>query len=136
MPSANARWYKIGEALLVLSQGDITQWSGDALVNAGWQAVDHTPVKASLRVQHMQYLVLSTSSVCLQQMSVCWVEVVSMEVGRNQQANVHAEQPCIQQQQIGVDVDHPGHCNHQEETNSQLAMASAPCASVLFLLCA
>eukprot|EP00882_Tetradesmus_deserticola_P014386 GHRQ01015298.1.p1 GENE.GHRQ01015298.1~~GHRQ01015298.1.p1 ORF type:complete len:249 (+),score=98.63 GHRQ01015298.1:310-1056(+) len=34
MPSANARWYKVGEALLVLSQGDITQWSGDALVNA------------------------------------------------------------------------------------------------------
>lgn len=37
MPSANARWYKIGDALLVLSQGDITQWSGDALVNAGLQ---------------------------------------------------------------------------------------------------
>jgi hypothetical protein len=35
MPSANARWYKVGDALLVLSQGDITQWSGDALVNAG-----------------------------------------------------------------------------------------------------
>lgn len=35
MPSANARWYKIGDALLVLSQGDITQWSGDAIVNAG-----------------------------------------------------------------------------------------------------
>eukprot|EP00878_Enallax_costatus_P009036 GHUV01009448.1.p1 GENE.GHUV01009448.1~~GHUV01009448.1.p1 ORF type:complete len:309 (+),score=83.54 GHUV01009448.1:300-1226(+) len=34
MPSANARWYKIGDALLVVSQGDITQWSGDALVNA------------------------------------------------------------------------------------------------------
>ncbi|WIA30970.1 hypothetical protein OEZ86_001018 [Tetradesmus obliquus] len=34
MPSANARWYKVGDALLVLSQGDITQWSGDALVNA------------------------------------------------------------------------------------------------------
>jgi hypothetical protein len=35
MPSANARWYKVGDALLVLSQGDITAWSGDALVNAG-----------------------------------------------------------------------------------------------------
>jgi hypothetical protein len=35
MPSANARWYKVGDALVVLSQGDITQWSGDALVNAG-----------------------------------------------------------------------------------------------------
>jgi hypothetical protein len=35
MPSANARWYKVGDALLVLSQGDITQWSGDAIVNAG-----------------------------------------------------------------------------------------------------
>lgn len=35
MPSANARWYKVGDALLVLSEGDITQWSGDALVNAG-----------------------------------------------------------------------------------------------------
>eukprot|EP00879_Flechtneria_rotunda_P006495 GHRR01006825.1.p1 GENE.GHRR01006825.1~~GHRR01006825.1.p1 ORF type:complete len:308 (+),score=118.70 GHRR01006825.1:274-1197(+) len=34
MPSANARWYRLGEALLVLSQGDITTWSGDALVNA------------------------------------------------------------------------------------------------------
>eukprot|EP00775_Hariotina_reticulata_P009947 gene9947-10102_t len=34
MPSANARWYKVGDALLVLSQGDITTWSGDALVNA------------------------------------------------------------------------------------------------------
>jgi len=34
MPSANAHWYKLGEALLVLSQGDITTWSGDALVNA------------------------------------------------------------------------------------------------------
>lgn len=34
MPSANARWYKVGDALLVLSQGDITQWSGDAIVNA------------------------------------------------------------------------------------------------------
>lgn len=34
MPSANARWYKIGDALLVLSEGDITQWSGDAIVNA------------------------------------------------------------------------------------------------------
>ena len=39
MPSANAHWYKLGEALLVLSQGDITTWSGDALVNAGtWTA--------------------------------------------------------------------------------------------------
>lgn len=35
MPSANARWYKVGDALVVLSQGDIAQWSGDALVNAG-----------------------------------------------------------------------------------------------------
>lgn len=35
MPSANARWYKVGDALLVLSEGDITQWSGDAVVNAG-----------------------------------------------------------------------------------------------------
>ena len=35
MPSANARWYKVGDALLVLSEGDITAWSGDAVVNAG-----------------------------------------------------------------------------------------------------
>ncbi|KAF8068244.1 macro domain-containing protein [Scenedesmus sp. PABB004] len=34
MPSSNARWYKHGEALIVLSQGDIAAWSGDALVNA------------------------------------------------------------------------------------------------------
>lgn len=34
MPSANARWYKVGDALVVLSQGDITSWSGDAIVNA------------------------------------------------------------------------------------------------------
>jgi hypothetical protein len=42
MPSANARWYKVGDALLVLSQGDITAWSGDALVNAG----EHSQAKA------------------------------------------------------------------------------------------
>jgi hypothetical protein len=35
MPSANALWYKVGDALLVLSMGDITAWSGDAIVNAG-----------------------------------------------------------------------------------------------------
>jgi O-acetyl-ADP-ribose deacetylase (regulator of RNase III) len=35
MPSANARWYRLGDsAMLVLSVGDITQWSGDAIVNA------------------------------------------------------------------------------------------------------
>lgn len=36
MPSANAKWYRMpNEGLLVLSEGDITQWSGDAIVNAG-----------------------------------------------------------------------------------------------------
>lgn len=36
MPSASAVWYKLSnEGLLVLSEGDITQWSGDAIVNAG-----------------------------------------------------------------------------------------------------
>ena len=37
MPSANALWFKVptGDALLVLSMGDITAWSGDAIVNAG-----------------------------------------------------------------------------------------------------
>jgi hypothetical protein len=34
MPAAGARWYKAGECLVVLSKGDITSWSGDALVNA------------------------------------------------------------------------------------------------------
>jgi O-acetyl-ADP-ribose deacetylase (regulator of RNase III) len=35
MPSANARWYRLGDsAMVVLSVGDITQWSGDAIVNA------------------------------------------------------------------------------------------------------
>lgn len=35
MPSANAKWYKLpNEGLLVLSEGDITVWSGDAMVNA------------------------------------------------------------------------------------------------------
>ena len=36
MPSANAKWYRMpNEGLLVLSEGDITTWSGDAIVNAG-----------------------------------------------------------------------------------------------------
>ncbi|GBF98924.1 appr-1-p processing enzyme family [Raphidocelis subcapitata] len=35
MPSANAKWYRLpNEGLLVLSEGDITSWSGDAIVNA------------------------------------------------------------------------------------------------------
>lgn len=35
MPSANARWYRLpNEGLLVLSEGDISAWSGDAIVNA------------------------------------------------------------------------------------------------------
>jgi len=43
MPSANARWYKVGDALVVLSQGDITSWSGDAIVNAGKPIFLHMP---------------------------------------------------------------------------------------------
>jgi hypothetical protein len=36
MPSANAKWYRLpNDGLLVLSEGDITTWSGDAIVNAG-----------------------------------------------------------------------------------------------------
>lgn len=35
MPSANAKWYRLpNEGLLVLSEGDLTVWSGDAVVNA------------------------------------------------------------------------------------------------------
>jgi hypothetical protein len=43
MPSANAKWYRLpNEGLLVLSEGDLTVWSGDAVVNAGapaWAAI-------------------------------------------------------------------------------------------------
>jgi hypothetical protein len=40
MPSANAKWYRLpNEGLLVLSEGDITSWSGDAVVNAGAHAL-------------------------------------------------------------------------------------------------
>lgn len=35
MPSTNARWFRVDESMLVLSMGDLTTWSGDALVNAG-----------------------------------------------------------------------------------------------------
>lgn len=35
MPSASARWYRLpNEGLLVLSEGDLASWSGDAIVNA------------------------------------------------------------------------------------------------------
>ncbi|KAI8476825.1 MAG: hypothetical protein J3K34DRAFT_399569 [Monoraphidium minutum] len=35
MPSASAKWFRLpNEGLLVLGEGDITSWSGDAVVNA------------------------------------------------------------------------------------------------------
>jgi O-acetyl-ADP-ribose deacetylase (regulator of RNase III) len=44
MPSANAKWYRLpNDGLLVLSEGDITSWSGDAIVNAGGRAAAGGP---------------------------------------------------------------------------------------------
>jgi hypothetical protein len=73
MPSANARWYKVGDALLVLSQGDITQWSGDALVNAGElsQLKKVTPLLSKLQHGLMGALCCSTV-ITQQQLQSCF----------------------------------------------------------------